>query len=95
MVLSEFYIVSTRKLDPPLGQSEASRVVELLRALPVVGIDEGFVNAAIATSRESDISLWDAQIVEAAARAGCDVVLTEDLNPGQTIKGVTIENPFA
>lgn len=93
-VLSEFYIVATRKLDPPLRQSEASRVVELLRVLPVVGIDEGLVAAAIATSREADISLWDAQIIEAAAGAGCDVVLTEDLNTGQTIRGITIENPF-
>ena len=33
-------------------------------------------------------------LVTAAARAGCDVLLTEDLNHGQVIAGVRIINPF-
>jgi len=34
------------------------------------------------------------RILEAAATAGCDVVLTEDLADGSTIRGVLIRNPF-
>ena len=40
------------------------------------------------------LSFWDALIVAAAAQGRADVLLTEDLNSGQTIEGVRIENPF-
>ena len=36
----------------------------------------------------------DALIVRAAASAGCVRLLTEDLNHGQVIDGVRVENPF-
>ena len=36
-----------------------------------------------------------ALIVVAAAASGCTIVYSEDLNPGQTIQGVRIENPLA
>jgi predicted nucleic acid-binding protein len=52
------------------------------------------VLAAADTSRTVKLSLWDALIIEAASRAGCDRVLSEDLNAGQVIRGITIENPF-
>ena len=35
-----------------------------------------------------------ALIIVAAKRTGSDVVLTEDLNHGQLVEGVRIENPF-
>ncbi len=43
---------------------------------------------------ESKIAFWDALIVAAAIWAGADRILLEDLNAGQTISGVRIENPF-
>jgi predicted nucleic acid-binding protein len=33
-------------------------------------------------------------IVQAARRAGCDEILTEDLNTGQIIEGVRIHDPL-
>jgi predicted nucleic acid-binding protein len=44
---------------------------------------------------EARIGFWDALIVAAAVRAGATCILSEDLNPGQTIAGIRIENPFA
>lgn len=41
------------------------------------------------------ISYWDAAIIEAAHAAGCDVVLSEDLDDGQRYDGVRVLNPFA
>jgi predicted nucleic acid-binding protein len=38
--------------------------------------------------------LWDALIIEAAARGGCDRLLTEDLGHGDVIRGVRVVNPF-
>jgi predicted nucleic acid-binding protein len=40
------------------------------------------------------IRFWDALIIAAARKAGADRILTEDLNTGQVISGVRIENPF-
>ena len=39
-------------------------------------------------------SFWDALIVAAALEAGCTRLLTEDLQHGQVIEGLRVENPF-
>jgi predicted nucleic acid-binding protein len=46
------------------------------------------------TALSARLSIWDALIVEAAATAGSDHLLTEDLNDGQTIRDVQVINPF-
>jgi len=43
---------------------------------------------------ESDKSFRDALIVAAAESARCEKIWTEDLNDGQVIRGVRIENPL-
>ena len=49
---------------------------------------------AIEVSRQHQLSLWDALILQAAATADCSVVLTEDLQHGFRLGGLTVENPF-
>jgi len=93
-VLQEFYVVSTRKLKNPLSEDRAARAVRGIAELDVVSVDVPLVLAAIDTSRAVQMSLWDALIIEAASRAGCERLLSEDLNAGQLIRGVRIENPF-
>lgn len=93
-VLSEFYVVVTRKLADPLGEEEAADAVRSLARLPVVVADAELVMAAVALSRQAQISFWDAQIVAAAAVAGCDRVMTEDLSHGAELSSVRVENPF-
>ena len=39
-------------------------------------------------------SFYDSLIVAAARSAGCSRLLTEDLQHGQSVEGLTIENPF-
>ena len=41
-----------------------------------------------------NISFRDAMIIVAAYSAKVDMILTEDLNSGQIIEGILIENPF-
>jgi predicted nucleic acid-binding protein len=94
-VLQEFYMVTTRKLKRPLSEERAAKAVRGIAKLDVIGVDVSLVLAAIDTSRTAKISLWDALIIEAASRAGCGRVLSEDLNAGQVMHGVRIENPFA
>ena len=39
-------------------------------------------------------SFWDSMIIEAAIKGGAAVLISEDLQDGQVISGVTIKNPF-
>ena len=60
----------------------------------LVRIDLSMILGAIDLHRLHAISFWDALIVRAAAAAGCQVLLTEDLQDGQVFEGVRVENPF-
>lgn len=93
-VLCELYVVVTRKLAQPLDEEEAAGRVGDLAKLPTVATDTRLVETAIARSRESRISFWDALIVAAAETAGCGRLLSEDLSHGSTLGAVTVENPF-
>ncbi len=94
-VLTEFYVVVTRKLAVPVSMEDAEAMVRQLSVLPVVAIDASLVVSAIAGSREWQISIWDALILRAAAVAGCRRLLSEDLADGTTYGSVVVENPFA
>jgi hypothetical protein len=59
-----------------------------------VAPDIELMNEAIDGSVLNRISFWDALIIASARRANCEVVWTEDLNHGQIVQGVRIENPF-
>jgi predicted nucleic acid-binding protein len=93
-VLSEFYVVVTRKLKRPLDAAQAVQAVDWLSLLEVISLDPVLVKAAIQTSRSSQLSYWDGLIVASAASGGCKLLLTEDLNDGQQIGSVRVENPF-
>jgi len=93
-VLGEFYVTVTRKLRRPLDPARASRAVADLCALPVRDVTSGLVLAALRRSQDSQLSYWDALIVETALEAGASVLLTEDLQDGRSIAGLRIENPF-
>ena len=94
-VLQEFYAVATRKLATPLSEGEATQAIDHLSELPVVGSDATFVRDAIRLSRRAQLSIWDALVVQAAASAQCERILTEDLSHGTVIDGVGVHNPFA
>jgi predicted nucleic acid-binding protein len=93
-VLQEFYVAVTRKLAVPLDAETAEAVVRNLSALPIIGIDPDRILAAIGRSRRMQFSFWDALIIETALSGGADRLLTEDLQHGQIIDGLHIENPF-
>jgi len=91
-VLQEFYNIATQKLK--LSPSEAKSVVEMLSRKRVLQPGPELVLEAIDTSERHKISFWDALIVESAVATGCHLLITEDLNHGQTIRGVRVHNPF-
>lgn len=91
-VLQEYFSVATRKLSVPA--EAAQKKVEVLAALVAVTIDADHIVDSIKLHRLYDLSFWDALVVHAARRAGCDRLMTEDLQSGRRIEGVEIVNPF-
>ena len=94
-VLAEFYVAVTRKLGQPLDEATAAAQVADLAQGAVVATDAGLVVESISLRNRHQLSLWDAMIVRAAVRGGCDTILTEDLSDGATYDGVAVRNPFA
>ncbi len=93
-VLQELFVVLTRKLKPGLSADEAEDVLKSLVSLEIKITDPETIFQAIQILKENAISFWDALIVSAALSSRCKVLFTEDLNSGQIIAGVRIENPF-
>lgn len=93
-VLQEFYVNVTRKIATPLPKATARAVVDSYTVW-CTDTTPAEISAAFRIEDEAGISFWDALIVAAARKAGAARILSEDLNPGQIIAGVRIENPFS
>jgi predicted nucleic acid-binding protein len=93
-VLQEFYVVATRKLAQPLPRAAAREVIADYSTWPVVQVDPTLVLSASMLEEREALSFWDALIVGAAQRAGVVRLLSEDMQDGRTIGGLTVENPF-
>lgn len=93
-VLAEFYVAVTRKLGKPLPAGEARAAVESLCKLEVRPVHMNLVKSATRRSQDSQISYWDALIVETAIEADASALLTEDLQHGQQFDRLRVINPF-
>jgi len=91
-VLAEFSSVALRKLgiSTPLLLSLLSEMGKISH----VAIDNALVSRAVEIQGIYGIQYYDAQIVAAAERLGCDRILTEDLSDGQLYCGIMAVNPF-
>jgi predicted nucleic acid-binding protein len=94
-VLQEFYVVATRKFDPPMPRREARDLVDAYSHWHLVEIDVALIVAASQLEERHSLSFWDALIVEAARRAGATRLVTEDLQSGRRLAGMLVDNPFA
>ena len=91
-VLQEFYVVCTRKLG--ISPTAAKRLLRSLRRIETVLIDADLILEAADCSAMDQLSFWDALILVSAEKALCRELWTEDLNDGQTIRGIRIRNPL-
>jgi predicted nucleic acid-binding protein len=92
-VLQEFYVNVTRKIAKPLTKRLARSVVDAY-AVWCVETTTAEITAAFHIEDTARVSFWDALICASAAKAGATRLLSEDLNKGQIIQGVRVENPF-
>jgi predicted nucleic acid-binding protein len=93
-VLQEFYVNVTRKIASPLSKATARAIVESYRSwCAQTTVEE--ISAAFRIEDEAQLGFWDALVVASASKSGAVRLISEDLNAGQTILGVRVENPFA
>lgn len=93
-VLNEFASVARRKLGFHWREiQEAVAGLCVLLADPVPLRVETHIRA-VQIAERSNVSIYDGLIVAAALESGCGVLYTEDLQHGQVIDGIKIQNPF-
>jgi predicted nucleic acid-binding protein len=95
-VLNEFTAVARRKLHRPWPEvAQALKAIRILCPAPrplTLAVHE----AALGLAAELGYTIYDALILASALEAGCDTLLSEDLQHGQVVEGrLTIRNPFA
>ncbi|MDN5697747.1 MAG: PIN domain-containing protein [Rubrobacter sp.] len=93
-VLQEFFVNVPRKIPKPLSTAQAKEIVSDLSYWKLHSPTGRDVVEAIDLNERHELSFWDSMIVRSAVSLGCNMVLTEDLNPGQAYDGLTVENPF-
>lgn len=93
-VLSEFFVVVTRKIPNPLSVNIAKSIIKDFLTWDVIPIYEDSVLDAIEIFQKYNLSFWDAMIVESALRGGASLLLSEDFSDGMEIEKLKIQNPF-
>jgi predicted nucleic acid-binding protein len=93
-VLNEYYAVATRKLRPGVKPEDARRDVLDLLAWQPQPVDGDVLQAAWGIEDRFGFAFWDALVIAAAQAAGSRYLLTEDLQHGQELDGMTVLSPF-
>jgi predicted nucleic acid-binding protein len=91
--IGEFYAACVRKRRAP-PEAAAAKAADFGRlfATAAPSIDE--VRIALAEAAAGRFSYCDALLLATLGRAGCAVVLSEDMRDGATFAGVTVRDPF-
>ncbi len=94
-VVQETLNVVTRKLAIPMTAEGAKSFMEnVLAPLFRVPASIPLYNRALDVQARYRYSFYDSLIIAAALNTGCDRLYSEDLQSGQRIEGLKIENPF-
>jgi predicted nucleic acid-binding protein len=93
-VVQEYYQVMARRLRPGLQRAIAQEDIRDLMIWRPILIDRQVVEQAWVAEDHFQLSWWDALIVGAARQLGCRYLLTEDLQDGRDLNGLTVVDPF-
>jgi predicted nucleic acid-binding protein len=94
-VLAEFFVTVTRKVKHPLSVADAKGIIEDYRtAWSVFPTTPETVLLAIDGVERHRLSFWDAMIWSSAVINGVFEIYSEDMQHGQVLEGVRIENPL-
>src|SRR5262249_143666 len=91
--LTDFTNGARRKLGQPW--SEINEKLGAVRALcQVKPLTIATHERAVALAERYGYQIYDALHVASALESGCSILYTEDMQHGQQIEGLTINNPF-
>jgi predicted nucleic acid-binding protein len=91
-VMQEFYAVAARRRL--LAPAQVAALVQAWAENEVVSSTPDLLLRAFGLQQSSQISVWDALIVQAALDAGCTTLFTEDLQHGRQFGSLALVNPF-
>lgn len=92
-VLNEFTAVARRKVG--LDWADIRDVLTAVRAnCAVAALTAEVHECALDIAEATNLHIYDATIIAAAAANNCKVLYSEDLSHSQTVAGVRITNPF-
>lgn len=95
-VVQETLNVITRKLATPVTPHDAARFLDsTLLPLWQVMPSAALYRRSLDIQGRYGYSFYDAIIIAAALEAGCTRLLSEDMQDGHRIEGLTIANPFS
>ena len=94
-VVQECLNTVLRKAEVPLDSAGARVYLDnVLAPLLKVSASTGLYHRALEVQGRYRYGFYDSLIIAAALEAGCKRLLSEDLQHGQAIDGLVIENPF-
>lgn len=91
--LGEFFHAATRKRIVPRHDA-AAQVRDLLAIFRTAAADVEAFRTALEGAERGTRSFCDGVLIATIARAGCDFLLSEDMQDGSHFGGVTILDPF-
>ncbi len=87
-----YHVMRIKRLLP---HARAVRVLRLLRSfLTTIPADPADLDAAFTLVERYGLQFWDAMLVATVVRAGCDLLISEDMQDGAIYAGVEVANPF-
>ena len=93
-VLNEFTNVARKK-----AKLEWQETIDLSNAIQslteIIPLDLATHNRALTIAESYGYSFYDSLIVAAALEAGCNLLISEDMQDAQKIQQLTINNPFS
>ena len=93
-VLNEFYLLATRKIQPPMPAGDARAEVRRYELWQPWQTDHATVESAWAVESRYGLHYRDSLVVAAAQHLGCRYLLSESLAHEQHYGGVQVINPF-
>ena len=91
-VLQEFCNTMYKKTKRT--RQEIDALLDGFRDLLKADVTIDLVRHAMDVKEEYGIQFYDAMIVSTAEKLGCTEIVSEDLNPDQTYRGMAVVNPF-
>jgi predicted nucleic acid-binding protein len=94
-VIQEFINVAINKFKIPLSINDCRKYLTVVLE-PLCEIFSGveLYHQALEITERWQYSFYDALIISSALKAECSILYTEDLQHGQTIRDLFIQNPF-